>query len=108
MMDKKEKLEWGKILKPGDLVCDCRFKHTEIKTIVPVLNEGDTSLGHEILCKFGEAYDYNIELVDGVQCSLVHCCDPIDHPWALHEVSDMEEDDACVLCGVEHDGINCH
>lgn len=49
--------QWLDSLKPGDLVCDCRFRHLKI-----VSRDGDDVL-----------------LSDGSSCSLSHCCDPADH-----------------------------
>ena len=43
--------------KPGDYVCDCRYKHLKVK----------------------ERYDDDIILEDGSSCSLKHCCDDPNH-----------------------------
>jgi len=48
---------WLDSLKPGDLVCDCRFRHLKIVT-----RDGD-----------------DVILSDGSSCSLEHCCEPADH-----------------------------
>ena len=48
---------WLDGLKPGDVVCDYRFRHLEI-----VARDGD-----------------DVMLSDGSSCSLSHCCDPADH-----------------------------
>lgn len=53
-----EHQQWLDSLKPGDLVCDCRFRHLKI-----VSRDGDDVL-----------------LEDGGSCSLQHCCEPADHP----------------------------
>lgn len=49
--------QWIASLKPGDVVCDCRFRHLKI-----VSRDGDDVL-----------------LSDGSSCSLQHCCEPADH-----------------------------
>ena len=47
--------------KPGDIVCDCRYRHLKIKE-----RDGD-----------------DLILEDGSSCSLSHCCDdPDNHSWS--------------------------
>jgi len=48
---------WLDSLRPGDVVCDCRFRHLKIVT-----RDGD-----------------DVILEDGSPCSLRHCCDPAGH-----------------------------
>jgi hypothetical protein len=48
-------------IKPGDVVCDCRFKHLKVLTVHP---DGDT-----------------VTLEDGANCSIQHCLDNADHKW---------------------------
>lgn len=64
----KEKIAWGKTLKPGDLICDCRFKHVAIKEIW-----------------WDGKFDYTILTEDGMYCSLIHCADKADHDESVHE-----------------------
>lgn len=42
---------------PGDVVCDCRFRHLKVTA-----RDGD-----------------DLTLEDGSVCSLEYCCDPPDH-----------------------------
>lgn len=49
-------------IKPGDTVCDCRFKHLKVLTVHP---DGDT-----------------VTLEDGANCSIRHCLDRADHKWS--------------------------
>lgn len=51
-----EHQQWLDSLKPGDLVCDCRFRHLKIVT----------------------REDDDVLLSDGSSCSLASCCPP-DH-----------------------------
>lgn len=53
----EEHQAWLDSLRPGDVVCDCRFRHLKIVT-----RDGD-----------------DVMLSDGSSCSLRHCCDPADH-----------------------------
>ena len=71
----RRKLIWGASLKPGDMICDCRYKHIQIKSIAP-------EYGDEIYERV--VGDYQIETEDGRYCSLIHCCDPVDHPENDH------------------------
>lgn len=44
---------------PGDVVCDCRFRHLRV-----TVRDGD-----------------DLTLEDGFRCSLMHCCDPPGHEY---------------------------
>jgi hypothetical protein len=99
-----DKLQWINSLKPGDLVCDCRYKHLKIKTID--LDYGpdmrnpinklmvflmsykyfdwftmpwDNIMRIRYIPLFNRIYDAHIELEDGSCCSAFHCCDRPDH-----------------------------
>ena|SRR6185437_10958093 len=48
---------WLDSLRPGDVVCNCDFRHLKI-----VDRDGD-----------------DVILSDGSSCSLEHCCEPADH-----------------------------
>jgi hypothetical protein len=43
----------------GDYVCDCRYKHVKIR----------------------EKDEDDVVTEDGWACSIVHCCNPVDHEW---------------------------
>lgn len=58
-MATNRKFRWLETLKPGDEVCDCRFKHIKIASI---------DLRNSIVI-----------LEDGASCSPLHCLDPVDH-----------------------------
>jgi len=63
-----EKLvEWAKSLKVGDIVCDCRYRHIKIAEI-----DGQES---------DNVYDIQLVLEDGACCSVINCCNPVDHEW---------------------------
>lgn len=101
-----DKLEWIRTLKPGDTVCDCRFRHAPIKTIkfdrasrdwvrkilwlLPNLVADRIQLGlwGRKVWGFTSVIDAEIEIDDGWHCSARHCCDPIDtHTLADHPPS---------------------
>jgi hypothetical protein len=46
----------------GEVVCDCRYRHIAIAEIE---EDGDTAI-----------------LADGASCSIEHCLEPVNHPWA--------------------------
>ena len=54
----------AKSLKVGDIVCDCRYKHLKIKSVI-------------------QQHKYGADLVleDDSQCSATHCCDIVPHNW---------------------------
>lgn len=62
--------DWAISLKVGDLVCDCRFKHVKIAEI----NTEDIN----------SVYDIQIVTEDGRNCSVMYCCDAVDHPEEEH------------------------
>ena len=64
----EKKKEWAKSLKVGDVVCDCRYKHLKIAEI-----SGQDS---------DNAYDIDVVLEDGSSCSIIHCCDRVNHDWS--------------------------
>lgn len=69
----QEKLEWGKSLKIGDLICDFRAKHFKIIEITPEYVDGILD-------------DFLIMVEDGICSSLIHDCDdPNDHTIEDHE-----------------------
>lgn len=63
-------IEKAKLLKVGDVVCDCRYQHLKITSITPYAPNDD-----------GEVWDYDLVLEDGSNCSAIHCCSPADHAW---------------------------
>ena len=100
-----DKEKWLKSLSVGDTVCDCRFKHLQIRKICEVWIPVTPShiLWKIMTCKlwplivfetFYNIYnwvnrklgrlklaDKDLILEDGQSCSAVYCCDPVDHEW---------------------------
>jgi len=52
--------KFDKIPRVGDYVCDCRYRHLKITKAI----DADT-----------------VQLEDGSKCSLLNCCDPVNHEW---------------------------
>ena len=65
------KLAEAKKLKVGSVVCDCRYRHLEIASILP----------HRPGGKDGKVTDFDLVLKDGSHCSAVHCCSDKNHRW---------------------------
>lgn len=105
----KKKLVWIKTLQIGDVVCDCRFKHLRISTIIDVNRQGMDRVSSWFIRHLGflpdlilfdvidrfihlrpvasilnyvagdKLIDRDLILEDGMHCSAIHCCDPADH-----------------------------
>jgi putative endonuclease len=58
-----EHQKWIDSLKIGDMVCDCRYRHSEI-----------------VRFTVSGSKDKDLRLDDEFFCSARHCCDPVDHP----------------------------
>lgn len=109
----QKKINWLVNLKPGDVVCDCRYLHIPISTIkfeyvpktwvrsiyrvLPVIlaDKIEMFLWNRNVPGFTEIIDAEIEAEDGRCCSAFHCCDdPTDHKVTDHPpLTDAE----CVL-----------
>lgn len=80
---------WAQSLKVGDIVCDCRYVHSKIKSIN----------GHMV------------QFENGWGCDAYHCCEPADHPqhWFVYLVRCFK--DKSLYCGITtnlHRRINEH
>lgn len=90
--------KWLISLKKGDFVCDCRYRHVQIKDIKEIhFNVSPVWFSKLFIHKWlperlywffrdvGEwlgkpkLYDKTLELADGSTCSARNCCDPVDH-----------------------------
>lgn len=100
--ERKQKEKWAKSLKVGDIVCDCRCKHSPIKEIsydyrviymglYDLLDRLNLLEPYTKLCKkIGfvrwPAYGINILTEDEYSCSAMHCCsDPTTHEATYKE-----------------------
>ena len=97
-MTKEQKYKWMQTLKVGDSVCDCRFNHQKIVKIEDEITYDPKSIRFLaylpsiifnslvkliiwIRKEFGlkRLVDRTFTLEDGLVCSAMYCCDPIDH-----------------------------
>lgn len=98
----KKKIKWLANLKPGDVICDCRYLHIQISVIkfeyvprtwvrfmckmlpVVLIDKIEMLLWNRNIPGLTEIIDADIEAEDGRRCSAFHCCDPIDHEITDH------------------------
>lgn len=109
-MNREERLQWALNLKPGDVVCDCRFRHLPIKAIAAetdfkwfpfwlyfALPNFAASLIDKFwpFCRF---IDQCITFEDGSSCGALSCCDPVgNHQESDHGVLTDGEYEAAEL-----------
>lgn len=103
-----DKEEWMRQLKVGDVVCDCRYKHSTIAKIEEEWGPPSMPLWlRDILhaewmpnkiCNYSydiyywmceklnrtEMYDKTLTMEDGAVFSVMPCCDPADHDADIH------------------------
>lgn len=90
------KLTWIRDLEVGDSVCDCRYMHLRVVSLEEMRYPPnwltwfprkflpwklfDLSLWFiNLFTRLYPVGDKDVVLEDGAHCSLLHCCDPIDH-----------------------------
>lgn len=110
-------LNWVRELKPGDLICNCRFEHLRIQDIIDQQYNWEPQLWrnfcfaswmpfkisdfldkawHWAIGKLGIKIliDRQLLLSDGSYCSAMDCCNPVAHAWShiLKSKKDLEEE----------------
>jgi len=100
------KIQWVKSLEIGDEVCDCCFNHQKIISYYSCYEYVPAFVRRSYFCclplwvpdriddfiyniitfpfkvlGYRRLLDKDLILENGMHCSAMHCCNPVDHKW---------------------------